>query len=65
MQTFSAFNSVARVLFVFFIALFSGFRVCMPWLFRWFAPIFGGGPLSREMHPWFGLAFAFSLACNR
>ena len=38
MQTFSAFNSVARVLFVFFLALFSGFRVYIPWLFRWFTP---------------------------
>src|SRR5579864_4067447 len=41
----------------FFLALFSGFGIYLPWLFRWFTPIFGGGPLSRAMHPWFGLFF--------
>jgi len=47
----------------FFLALFTGFGIYLPWLFRWFTPIFGGGPLSREMHPWFGLGFVvcFSL----
>lgn len=47
----------------FFLALFSGFGIYLPWLFRWFTPIFGGGPLSRAMHPWFGLGFVvfFSL----
>ncbi|HUB03182.1 MAG TPA: hypothetical protein VL983_10865, partial [Terriglobales bacterium] len=33
----------------FFLALFTGFGIYLPWLFRWFTPIFGGGPLSREM----------------
>jgi formate dehydrogenase subunit gamma len=46
----------------FFLALFSGFGIYLPWLFRWFTPIFGGGPLSRSMHPWFGLAFVFFFA---
>jgi formate dehydrogenase subunit gamma len=41
----------------FFLALFTGFGIYLPWLFRWFMPIFGGGPLAREMHPWFGLGF--------
>jgi formate dehydrogenase subunit gamma len=41
----------------FFLALFSGFGIYLPWLFRWFTPIFGGGPLSRAMHPWFGVFF--------
>jgi formate dehydrogenase subunit gamma len=41
----------------FFLALFSGFGIYLPWLFRWFTPIFGGGALSRSMHPWFGLGF--------
>ena len=41
----------------FFLALFSGFGIYLPWLFRWFTPIFGGGPLARELHPWFGLGF--------
>lgn len=43
----------------FFLALFSGFGIYLPWLFRWFTPIFGGGPLSRAMHPWFGVGFCF------
>jgi len=43
----------------FFLALFTGFGIYLPWLFRWFMPIFGGGPLAREMHPWFGLGFVF------
>lgn len=43
----------------FFLSLFSGFGIYLPWLFRWFTPIFGGGPLSRAMHPWFGVAFCF------
>jgi formate dehydrogenase subunit gamma len=46
----------------FFLALFSGFGVYLPWLFRWFTPIFGGGQLSRQMHPWFGLGFVFFFA---
>ena len=41
----------------FFLALFSGFSIYLPWLFRWFTPIFGGGQLVRLMHPWFGLGF--------
>jgi formate dehydrogenase subunit gamma len=43
----------------FFLALFSGFGIYLPWLFRWFTPIFGGGQLSRIMHPYFGVAFVF------
>jgi formate dehydrogenase subunit gamma len=43
----------------FFLSLFSGFGIYLPWLFRWFTPIFGGGPLSRAMHPWFGVGFCF------
>jgi len=43
----------------FFLALFSGFGIYLPWLFRWFTPIFGGGQLLRQMHPWFGLGFVF------
>jgi formate dehydrogenase subunit gamma len=43
----------------FFLALLSGFGIYLPWLFRWFTPIFGGGPLSRELHPWFGVGFVF------
>jgi formate dehydrogenase subunit gamma len=43
----------------FFLALFSGFGIYLPWLFRWFTPIFGGGALSRALHPWFGVLFCF------
>ena len=46
----------------FFLALFTGFSFYLPWLFRWFTPIFGGGPLSRVMHPWFGVGFVFFFA---
>ena len=46
----------------FFLALFSGFGIYLPWLFRWFTPIFGGGQLSRSMHPWFGVGFVFFFA---
>jgi formate dehydrogenase subunit gamma len=46
----------------FLLALFSGFGIYLPWLFRWFTPIFGGGPLSRAMHPWFGLGFVVFFA---
>jgi formate dehydrogenase subunit gamma len=43
----------------FFLALFTGFGIYLPWLFRWFTPLFGGGPRSRELHPYFGLGFVF------
>jgi formate dehydrogenase subunit gamma len=42
----------------FFLALFSGFGIYLPWLFRWFTPIFGGGSVARALHPWFGIGFA-------
>ena len=41
----------------FFLSLFSGFGIYLPWLFRWFTPIFGGGQLSRILHPYFGVGF--------
>jgi formate dehydrogenase subunit gamma len=43
---------------LFFIAsLLSGFAVYSPWLYHWLTPIFGGGPMTRFLHPWFGLLF--------
>jgi len=42
----------------FVLALLSGFAIYTPWLYRWFAPLFGGGPMTRLLHPWFGLGFA-------
>ena len=51
------------VAFFFLLALLSGFAVYTPWLYRWLTPIFGGGPLTRLLHPWFSLGFVvcFSL----
>jgi formate dehydrogenase subunit gamma len=41
----------------FILSLLSGFAVYSPWLFHWLTPIFGGGPMTRFLHPWFGLGF--------
>jgi formate dehydrogenase subunit gamma len=41
----------------FILALLTGFAIYSPWLFRWIAPLFGGGPRTRALHPWFGLLF--------
>jgi formate dehydrogenase subunit gamma len=41
----------------FFLALLSGFAIYLPWIFRWFSPLFGGGAMTRLLHPWFGLGF--------
>lgn len=41
----------------FVLSLISGFAIYSPWLYRWLTPIFGGGPMTRFLHPWFGLFF--------
>lgn len=41
----------------FVLSLLSGFAIYSPWLFAWLTPLFGGGPTTRLLHPWFGLAF--------
>jgi formate dehydrogenase subunit gamma len=41
----------------FLLALLSGFAIYTPWLYRWLTPLFGGGPMTRFLHPWFSLAF--------
>jgi formate dehydrogenase subunit gamma len=41
----------------FVLALLSGFAIYSPWLYRWLTPLFGGGPMTRFLHPWFGLLF--------
>jgi formate dehydrogenase subunit gamma len=41
----------------FVLSLLSGFAIYSPWLYRWLSPLFGGGPMTRFLHPWFGLAF--------
>jgi formate dehydrogenase subunit gamma len=46
----------------FFLALLSGFGIYLPWIFRFFTPLFGGGATTRMLHPWFGLAFVVFFA---
>ena len=41
----------------FLLSLATGFAIYSPWLFHWIAPVFGGGPRTRFLHPWFGLLF--------
>jgi len=41
----------------FILALLSGFALYTPWLFRLLTPLFGGGSMTRLLHPWFSLAF--------
>ncbi|HEV7681445.1 MAG TPA: formate dehydrogenase subunit gamma [Pyrinomonadaceae bacterium] len=41
----------------FILSLLTGFAIYSPWLFRWIAPLFGGGARTRALHPWFGLVF--------
>ena len=45
------------VAITFILSLLSGFAIYSPWLFRFLTPLFGGGTLTRALHPWFGLAF--------
>ena len=44
----------------FILSLVSGFAIYSPWLFPWLTPLFGGGPMTRFLHPWFGLAFTIA-----
>lgn len=46
----------------FVLALLSGFAIYTPWLYRWLAPLFGGGPTTRLLHPWFSLGFVVAFA---
>jgi formate dehydrogenase subunit gamma len=46
----------------FILALLSGFAIYTPWLFRWLTPLFGGGPTTRLLHPWFSLGFVILFA---
>jgi formate dehydrogenase subunit gamma len=46
----------------FFLALLSGFGIYLPWIFRFFTPLFGGGATTRFLHPWFGLGFVIFFA---
>src|ERR687892_79323 len=44
----------------FILSLLSGFAIYSPWLYRWLAPLFGGGPMTRFLHPWFSLVFTIA-----
>ena len=46
----------------FVLALLSGFAIYTPWLFHWVTPLFGGGPMTRLLHPWFSLGFVAAFA---
>jgi formate dehydrogenase subunit gamma len=46
----------------FVLALLSGFAIYSPWLFHWLTPLFGGGPMTRLLHPWFSLGFVAAFA---
>lgn len=41
----------------FILSLLSGFAIYSPTLFKFLTPLFGGGPMTRLLHPWFGLFF--------
>lgn len=45
------------VAITFILSLLSGFAIYSPWLFRFLTPMFGGGAVTRALHPWFGVAF--------
>ena len=46
----------------FILALLSGFAIYSPWLYRSLTPLFGGGPMTRMLHPWFSLGFVVFFA---
>jgi len=48
------------VAIAFILSLLSGFAIYSPWLYRWLTPLFGGGAMTRFLHPWFGLAFTIA-----
>jgi len=41
----------------FILALLTGFAIYSPWFYRWLTPLFGGGAMTRLLHPWFSVAF--------
>lgn len=46
----------------FLLALASGFAIYTPWLYRALTPLFGGGPTTRFLHPWFSIGFVLFFA---
>jgi len=43
-------------------ALLSGLAIYSPVLYRAITPLFGGGPMTRLLHPWFSLGFVLFFA---
>jgi len=43
-------------------ALLSGFAIYSPWIYRFVTPLFGGGAMTRLLHPWFSLGFVVFFA---
>ena len=46
----------------FVLSLLSGLAIYTPWMYAWVSPFFGGGALTRQLHPWFSLAFVACFA---
>jgi len=46
----------------FVLALLSGLAIYTPWLFHPLTALFGGGPTTRLLHPWFSLGFVVAFA---
>jgi len=46
----------------FLLSLVSGLAIYSPWLFHPLSALFGGGPLTRLLHPWFSLGFVIVFA---
>lgn len=44
----------------FILALLSGFAIYTPWFYNDLTPLFGGGALTRLLHPWFGIGFCIA-----
>lgn len=60
----TAFTRVVHwlVAIFFVLALLSGFAIYSPWLFGPLTALFGGGPATRALHPWFSLGFVVFFA---
>ena len=52
------------VAITFILSLLSGFAIYSPWLFRFLTPLFGGGSLTRALHPWLAWRLRFSFFSN-
>jgi len=46
----------------FILGLLSGLGLYSPWLYKFLTPLFGGGAMTRFLHPWFGLGFVIAFA---